>query len=70
MSPLERLTMNLTQRGAEALAKGAELTGDTKTDTVNRALQVYAYLEQLRTEGGTILIRRPGQDELEVINFL
>lgn len=62
--------MNLTPRASEALAKGMELTGDTKTDTVNRALQVYAYLEKIRAEGGEIMGRSSGQSELEVICFL
>ncbi|MFG2078273.1 hypothetical protein [Nonomuraea maritima] len=69
MSPYERLTVNLVQRGAEALVKASELTGHTKTDTVNRALQVYAYLEEVRAQGGEVLIRRTG-GEIEMINFL
>lgn len=42
MSELTKLIVNLVPAAAEALDRAADLTGDTKTDTVNRALQVYA----------------------------
>lgn len=38
--------MNLTARAALALESATKNSGDNKTDTVNRALQVYAYLVQ------------------------
>jgi hypothetical protein len=51
--PLERVTVNVTGRAARALDLTAELTGDTKTDALNRALQIYAYLEQVTARGGS-----------------
>ena len=44
---LERITVNLTPRSSSALDLAVELTGDTKTDTINRAIQIYAYLEKV-----------------------
>ena len=44
MSDLTKLTVNLVPNAVKALNHAAELTGDTRTDTVNRALQVYAAL--------------------------
>jgi hypothetical protein len=63
--PLERITVNLTGRASRALDLAIELTGDTKTDTVNRALQVYAYLEQVTARGGSVYVREAAGAELE-----
>ena len=64
-SPLERVTVNLTARSARALELATQLTGDTKTDTINRALQIYAYLEQVTAHGGSIYARETADSELE-----
>jgi hypothetical protein len=58
--PAERLTVNLTARSSRALQSASSLTGDTRTDTVNRALQVYAFIQQAAAEGATFLVSRPG----------
>jgi hypothetical protein len=63
--PLERITVNLTGRASRALELATELTGDTKTDTVNRALQVYAYMEQVTARGGSVYVREAADSELE-----
>ena len=44
------------------------MTGDSQTDAINRALQVYAYLERVQTEGGEVLTRQAGQDPV-VLRF-
>ena len=62
-SPLERVTVNLIARASRALQLASDLTGDTKTDTVNRALQVYAYLEEINAQGGAIYVREAGDSE-------
>lgn len=64
MSDLERVTINLIPRASAALAEAAQLTGNSKTDTVNRALQAYAFLERTMAGGGEILIRLDGETEL------
>ncbi len=63
-SPLERVTVNLTPRSARALELATQLTGDTKTDTINRALQIYAFLEQVTATGGSIYARETADSEL------
>lgn len=63
--PLERVTVNLTARASRALELATELTGDTKTDTINRALQIYAFLEQVSAGGGSIYVREAPDAELE-----
>lgn len=54
---LERVTVNLVPRAVQSLTLAVELTGDSKTDTINRALQAYAYLLHVHHEGGSILAR-------------
>ncbi len=43
---LERVTVNLTPRSSKALEEVVGLTGDSKTDSINRAIQIYAYIER------------------------
>ena len=46
----------------------AELSGNSKTDTVNRALQVYAYLEFITSKGGSLYVREEaGGDLMQVL---
>jgi hypothetical protein len=63
--PPERITVNVIGRASRALDLAAEITGDTKTDTVNRALQVYAYLTQLTARGGSVYVREAAESGLE-----
>jgi hypothetical protein len=67
--PLERVTVNLTMRSARALEAATKLTGDSKTDTINRALQIYAFLEQIAAQGGSVYARETPGGELELIKF-
>lgn len=67
---LERVTVNLTPRSARALELATELTGDSKTDAINRAIQVYAYLEHVTSEGGSVHVRESAEDsEPERLKF-
>lgn len=65
--PLERVTVNMTGRASRALDLVTKLTGDTKTDTVNRALQIYAYLEQITASGGSIYVKEAAGAALELL---
>jgi hypothetical protein len=62
---LERVTVNITGRASRALDALTELTGDTKTDAINRALQIYAYMEQVAAQGGSVYVREAVGSELE-----
>ncbi|MFF5115017.1 hypothetical protein [Streptosporangium sp. NPDC000509] len=68
-STLERVTVNLTPRSSRALEEAVEITGDTKTDTINRALQVYSYLERVLQNGGNIYVQEAGQTDQERLRF-
>src|SRR5579859_2462023 len=67
---LERITVNLTPRSSAALVLAVELSGDTKTDTINRALQIYAYLEQVIRDGGSVHVREQNGAELERLRIV
>jgi hypothetical protein len=49
----------------EALDQAIKLTGDSKTDTINRALQVYAYIMNITQNKGDVYVRDAGHNELE-----
>lgn len=53
----ERVTVNLSPASSAALDRAVEITGDSKTDTINRALQIYAMLTDAVNDGGQVLIR-------------
>lgn len=67
---LERITVNLTSRSSAALELAVELSGDTKTDTINRALQIYAYIEQVIRDGGSVHVREQDGAELERLRIV
>jgi hypothetical protein len=62
---LERVTVNLISRASRALRQVSDLTGDSRTDSINRAIQVYAYLMQSETNGGGIYVRESADSELQ-----
>lgn len=49
---LTKLTVNLTPKSSMAIAAAANLSGHTRTDTVNRAVQLYAAVIQTMETGG------------------
>lgn len=61
--------MNLTPRSIRALDEVVNRSGDSKTDTINRALQVYAYLEEINDKGGAIYVRASEDADLERVRF-
>jgi hypothetical protein len=67
MNGLERVTVNLVPPASKALVKVIDLTGLSKTDTVNRAVQLYAFVEDIIAGGGEVLVREKGRDDLRAI---
>jgi hypothetical protein len=53
------MTVNLVRRAVRALDIATDTTGENRTDTVNRALQVYAYVAQAEMSGKAIYIEAP-----------
>ncbi|MEO3782310.1 hypothetical protein ABGB12_03200 [Actinocorallia sp. B10E7] len=66
----ERITVNLTPKAAQALEALTKSTGDTKTDAINRALQVYDFLDKIIRDGGRVYVQEPGSDVQERVRFL
>jgi hypothetical protein len=58
---LERVTVNLTPRSSKAMELACQVTEDTKTDVINKALQVYAYLAFLESGEGKVFTQEPGK---------
>lgn len=67
---LTRLTVNLTPRAAQALSAAAATTGFNKTDVINRALSVYAYVEAVMAGGGALYVRELPGDEARELKLL
>jgi hypothetical protein len=67
---LERITVNLTSRSSAALDSAVDICGDTKTDTINRAIQIYAYLEKVIRNGGSVHVREQDGAELERLKIV
>lgn len=59
LPPARRVTVDLIGPAADALDAACTTTGHTTTDTVNRALQVYAFVAATYTGGGQLLVRHP-----------
>lgn len=53
------ITVNLTRRSVEALDHTVQLTTLTKTDAVNRAIQVYDFIEEELQNCGEFFVRYP-----------
>jgi len=66
----ERVTVNLTEKSSLALASTVELSGDSKTDSINKALQAYALFQSIQAGGGAIYLRERDGAELERIRLM
>ena len=66
---LERVTVNLTARACQALQRVSDRSGDTRTDSINRAIQIYDYLDDITSRGGAIYVREPESTELQLVKM-
>lgn len=69
-SSTERVTVNLNGKASAALASAAHLTQESKTDIINRALQLYALLHEAQARGGAAYLRERQDAELERLRIL
>lgn len=67
---LERVTVNLVASAMTSLESIVTRRGTGKTDTINKALQVYGYVDDLQERGGAIYVREPGSTELERLHIV
>lgn len=64
MPDYTRVTVNLVPRSVAAMNAASEINGDNRTDSINRALQVYAYLMQEMQTKDVVVRDRSGQETL------
>lgn len=69
-SPLERVTVNLVPRASEALRRVSHRTGSSMTDAINRAIQVYDYIEGVEANGGALYVREAKESEPQLVKLL
>lgn len=67
---LTRVTVNLNRQAVTALESLSEATGYSKTDTINRALQVYAIVQEIMAKNGGILQVKHADGDLERIHIV
>jgi len=53
----ERFTVTLIVAAVQAVATLMRITGMSKTDVINRAVQVYAFLAEQMEDGKEVLLR-------------
>ncbi len=64
-----KVTVNLITRAVKALDRAMGRSGDTQTDVINRAVQMYDYLDEVTTAGGCVLVKRSEDAVPEQIRF-
>jgi len=69
-SGLTRVTVNLNRQAVQALEAVSDATGYSKTDTINRALQVYAIVQKIMERNGGVLHVKHDDGELERIHIV
>jgi hypothetical protein len=67
---LTKVTANLVQRALTALNAASEITGDNRTDVINRSLQVYWFLMKAIQDGKLIFVKDPKTGEIERLVIL
>jgi hypothetical protein len=66
---VERITVSLIPRTTTALAELSSVTGMSKTDLVNRAVQLLHFVHEVESGGEHLLIRR-ADGEVERVHLL
>jgi hypothetical protein len=64
-----RITVNLTDRSVTALDTLASVEELSKTDVVNRALQIYDFIVKQRVKGKDLLLR-DAQGQIELVQIV
>jgi hypothetical protein len=67
---VDRITVALVAKAAEDLQRTVDRTGLSKTDIVNRALILYAYLDERMASGDELLVRAKDTGQTEIIKLL
>ncbi|MGY4989189.1 hypothetical protein [Streptomyces nigrescens] len=65
-----RVTLNLTPRSVEAIKQVEKIHKETRTDIINRAVQLYAMVEKAVDAGGSLYLRPSKDAPLERLTIL
>ncbi|MFI9253699.1 hypothetical protein [Streptomyces sp. NPDC053069] len=66
---LTRATVNLTPKSVRAIKQAADLTGDTRTDIINRSVQIYGEIQQVLSNGGELYVRPEKDADLQQLRI-
>ena len=66
----ERLTVGMIPKALGDLDELQTLTGLSKTDVINRAVSLYAFVAQQLAEGNELLVRDGDSREVERVHLL
>jgi hypothetical protein len=64
------VTVNLNRHAVEALDELSAATGYSKTDTINRALQVYALIQEIMNRNGGALVIKYEDGQTERVHIV
>ena len=67
---LDRMSVSLIPRTVEELEQLHEKTGMSKTDIVNRAISLYAFVTEQLDSGQDLVVRNRQTGELQLIQLL
>jgi hypothetical protein len=70
MTKLTRVTTNFPPRALAALDAATEATGDSRTDCITRAIQVYALIVRHDQRGQQVFVEDPTTGERERLVLL
>ena len=65
----ERITVALTARVSRELEQLRMMTHLSKTDLVNRALSLYLFVEQLRSNDKQLAVYDPATNEFQLVHI-
>lgn len=65
----EEVKLPLTERSSRAVALGTQLTGLSRTDFINQAVQVRAYIAHVLGTGGEIAVRQVRGEPWQALHF-
>jgi hypothetical protein len=64
-----RVTVNLSRKTVEALNATCALTDDTKTEVINKAIQLYREVQEAQQKGGGIWIQSDQSREPVLVRY-
>jgi hypothetical protein len=67
---MARITVTLIQAAQDAIANVARRRGLSKTDTINRAVRAYDFIDEAMHSGKQVLLRDPETGETEIVRFV